>query len=83
MKAMTQAAVAEPGPVYVQVDLLKPRDIFVSTSQIRSDLRASHTMANLRFCDQLIANPGKIAICIPSQTVAINIRELLGFPAAT
>ena len=38
-------------------------------------------MANLRFCDKLIANRRKIAICIPSHTIAITVRELLGFSA--
>jgi len=47
------------------------------TAEIRVTLRACHTMANLRFCDKLIANR------IPSHTNAITFRQLLGFPAVT
>jgi len=40
-------------------------------------------MANLRFCDKIIANRGKVTIRVPSHMIAITIRELhvLGFLA--
>jgi len=40
-------------------------------------------MAILRICDKLVANCGEMAIRVPSHTIAITIRELLGFPAVT
>jgi len=36
-----------------------------------------------RICDKLIVNGGKFAIRIPSHTIAIAIRKLLGFPVVT
>jgi len=36
-----------------------------------------------RICDKLVANREKITIRVPSHTITIIIRELLGFPAVT